>query len=145
MAANETLNIDGKLYFFNPDGSVIRDNWLRINDYWYFIDKNYNFVIGEYHANNGQNYYFYNDGHMATGLINICGQNYYFGSDGAMRINEWALIDNIWYYFRHDGCMVTNEWKEINGKHYYFYSDGSMATNTFIGPFHVNHEGVLDN
>ena len=68
-------------------------------------------------------FYYYPDGSMATGLVDIDGARYYFGFDGVM-LTGWQEDDgNLYYFSPEDGKAVTGE-VEIDGKKYWFDEDG---------------------
>lgn len=69
------------------DGSVLKNDWLRMNGLSYHFDAN---------------------GFMQTGLQKIGKKTYYFGGDGLMVANAFANIGGSIYYFGADGAMVKN-------------------------------------
>lgn len=58
--------------------------------------------------------------------VNKEGQNYYYFDDGTMA-TDWALIDGSWYRFDASGAMLTG-WAYSGGKWYYLSESGAMAT-----------------
>lgn len=76
-------------------------------------------------------YYYYDDGQKATGLLNLDGKYYYFLSDGSM-VTGWLKLDNDYYYMQADGSLSTG-WVTINGDKYYMRPDsGKCVLNTAI-------------
>ena len=90
-------------------------------------------------------YYYYNDGQMAKGLVTIDNIYYYFNEDGSLwkgwlQIGEdyyymqssngalstgWVQIGSDWYYMLPEsGKCVLNTAMEIEGSWYFFKSDG---------------------
>lgn len=68
-----------------------------------------------------------------NGWVNKEGQNYYYFDGGAMA-TDWALIDGSWYRFDASGAMLTG-WAYSGGKWYYLSDSGAMAT----GPQRINN------
>ena len=69
------------------DGSILKNDWLRMNGLTYHFDAN---------------------GMMQTGLQQIGKKIYYFGGDGLLVVNAFANIGGSIYYFGPDGAMVKN-------------------------------------
>ncbi len=152
--ANEWVEIEGEMYWFNAAGyeekaagwRLIDDawyyydnngepyeGWLDADDTWYYMDENGKMMSGWQLINNTW-YYFgqSSSGAMKTGWQLINDNWYYFGSkgDGAMKTG-WQLINNTWYYLGKagDGAMKTG-WQLIDDEWYYFglKGDGAMKT-----------------
>ncbi|MDV4150377.1 glucosaminidase domain-containing protein [Clostridium sp. AL.422] len=104
---------------------VIKKGWVKENNNWYYFNSNGEPSIGLVQID-GHNYFFNNDGTMATGWKNINGNWYYFWGGGSMAIG-WVKSGNAWYYMDTNGVMVTG-WKTIGNGKYYFWGGGSMAT-----------------
>lgn len=71
-------------YIFNKNGKAAANTWLLISNRWY---------------------YFYSNGVMATGFINLNGKKYYLGHDGSMATGN-VIIDGVAHFFNSDGSMV---------------------------------------
>ena len=105
-------------------------------------------------CNNGKWYYFYSDGTMATGFIDLNEAYYYLDESNTSNIgimkSGWQKVNGYWYYFNttnDDGVagMMRKGWQKINGAWYYFnYSDGKMASNTWVDGYYVNGSGALE-
>ncbi|MBO7364019.1 MAG: hypothetical protein J6U26_01655, partial [Lachnospiraceae bacterium] len=76
--------------------------------------------------NDGDWYYFDDDGVMQTGWNTIGGKVYYFDGSGAMQTG-WKKIDGLWYYFDENGAMQTG-WLKTGGKWYFLDSSGALQT-----------------
>lgn len=99
---------------------------------------------------NGNWYYYYEDGTKATGWVKHHGNQYYYDKNGAMAhgiteingvkygFDEWTGVllsgehhftdtaNNDWYYFYDDGRMATG-WVKHHGNQYYYDKNGVMA------------------
>jgi len=130
--ANQWLEIDGVMYWFNEAGyEDTPSGWQLINKEWYYFNSYGNAHSGWLNLG-GKWYYTEKSGKMTTGWKNISGIWYYFGDskDGVMKTG-WQYISGAWYYFgkTNDGKMYTG-WQNIGGKWYYLgkAGDGSMKT-----------------
>lgn len=73
-------------WFKNTDGSWPSNNWLMINNKWY---------------------YFNSEGYMTTGWQLVNGKWYYMTPNGDMTTG-WQLINEKWYYMDSSGTMLSN-------------------------------------
>lgn len=142
-----TWRIDGKPYYFYPDGLLMQDkgwvnlesrwvynnedgslttDWKKINGSWFYFD-NWGSMKTNWCIIGDTWYYLGTDGVMRTNWQKVNGSWFYLGSDGAMRTG-WKQVGGTWYYFGSDGVMRTN-WQKIDGTWYYFGTDGAMSTN----------------
>lgn len=99
---NKWINTNGKWQYNDAIGNPLKSTW--------YFDKNY-----------GKNYYFKEDGTMATG---------------------WVSYNGNWYYLDNTGAMITGWYKDTNGNWYYLYSSGAMATNTTISGYKLGTNGA---
>lgn len=145
--------IDGKSYYFLENGLQARDSLVKGSDgYTYYYDKNGVKAINGFYDFAGYRKdvrYFDCYGHMATGLLEMCGTTFYFDtqtgiqakdkfirfSDGRIRyfipdtgnmaVNTFVQNkeNQAWYYLDEHGYAVTGK-RIINGKEYCFDSEG---------------------
>ena len=149
-------NQNGKWFFYQPNGTMLKSNWTKYNGKWYYLNANGEMVTGLQTINNNQ-YYFLENGSMITGwLKNGANYNYYDttpGShEGALCKNSWVMFQGKYFYFDAQGAMAVG-WKEVadskgNMAYYYFYPEGTttglfgyMATNTTINGFVIGADG----
>lgn len=125
-------NIDDKLYYFDSNGYLYKDQWLKTdNGEKYYIDHNGVMCIGWTKIND--NYYYFNkDGIMLTGWNKINNNTYYLGENGQMRTGL-LKVDNFIYYFNNNGSMCTG-WITINKNTYYFKPNGKAS----VGKVKIN-------
>ncbi len=102
VKANQWVNLNGKWQYNDATGNSLKGKW--------FFDKNY-----------GKEYYFNEDGTMATG---------------------WISYNGSWYYLDNSGAMRTGWIMDSNGKWYYLYSSGVMASNTTIDGYKIDINGA---
>ena len=170
------LNLNGKTYFlnksgvmvtgrvgnyyFNSNGELLKNTWIRISNKYYYAGKNGVIQTG-WLTLNGKTYYLRSDGEMQVGTMWLSGKRYFFYSNGAMATG-WVKVKNgSYYYFYPDGHtaiglntisgktyymnasgVMQTGWQKIKGGYYYFESDGSMAKNKWIqGVYYVGSDG----
>ncbi len=163
MYSNKALEDEGKMYYFDTSGNLVRnqdivigdtfyhaddngvltkkdvdkeqDGWLEVGENWYYIKK------GEILKNtieeiNGDKYYFYPDGKMATGCF-VCGKKVLLAEPNGVivqaGISQWYYSKQTkkWYWFDELGDVAQNVGVRIDGKNYYFNENGEMQTGAF--------------
>ena len=150
VSAAGTPVINGKKYWFAPDGSL-QTGWLQLGSWkMYFKEGTCEAAIGVC-AIDGKSYAFDNNGIMlsGSGLAVVNGKKYYFNGDGSINTG-WVTIGNWRMYFDpttgaaavgvttvegkkllfdENGVQLTgNGMVVLGGKKYYFASDGSVIT-----------------
>ena len=145
------FNHEEKIYCFTSDGSLLKgkgwfskyDEYNNYKKVWFYIDEDGVLKTG-YQTINGKDYYFYCDGKMATGIVNVEGVTgnpkfYYFDNNGELFKKEgWKKINEKWYYLNEYGSLV-NEWKKSGSDWYYLNPNYGMA----IGPTKVQDDMCL--
>ena len=142
-------------YYVNEEGRRVMNQWIREDNedewdseapdaYWYYYGKDGRSVISKWQEIDGKNYYFNEEGHMQTGMLELDGATYYLGEegDGVMKTG-WVELDNenedldqdsVWHFFDNNGRMVVNQIdRKINGS-YYTFQDGILQTGWFRLP-----------
>ena len=120
------------------DGSYPQWDWLYIDGFWYFFDRNgymdYNaYRFGCWIRPDGTWDYDYCDGTWKSD-----GTGWWYEDNGWYPTDQWLKIDGYWYYFKADGYMAAKQWVG----NYYLTSNGSMATNCYIGSYWVGADGA---
>lgn len=109
---------NGKWYYYNSTGSMVKDETLYLGNAWYTFDSE-GIMLTNYLG-----YSYYSD-------------NFYYYSASGARINasnEWKLIDGKWYYFNSDSSISWG-WINVNGTQYYtdviYNIDKNLSNITF--------------
>ena len=118
--------IDGKTYYFAPDGNYVT-GWLTTKYGTYYLHDGG--VQTGWLEENGCRYYFGANGKLCTGWTDVDGTLLYLGDNGAL-YSGW--LENA---YLEEGLPVSG-WKTVDGKQYYFRTDGTIATGR------VNIDGV---
>ena len=104
-------------WYRHADGSYTSNGWEKIDNLWYFFDK---------------------EGWMKTGWLSWKNNKYYLQKNSTKDFKEgqmrtgWVKINNLWYYFNSEGVMANKTCLEIDGKWYAFSSNGVMKTSVEI-------------
>ncbi len=146
-AANTWKLVDGKWYYFGPDGRRTR-GWLNYGGRWYYMSGDGIMRTGWIQMENGSWYYLNPDGAMATYWIQLSPNEwYYLSGDGRMRTGWRSFGDGSWYYFNSNGTMAAGWIQPSPGQWYYMNRDGRMQTG-WLSPgdgfwYYLNPNGVM--
>ncbi len=140
---------DGKWYWFDKNGALLRDGWT---DDGYYVDANGVWdtsvpqrevepqpqgegqdeppkptAKAEWVKSGNRWWYRHADGSYTTsGWEKIDGTWYLFDASGWMRTG-WARVGGTWYYLKSSGAMATG-WSKVDGTWYFLRESGAMAT-----------------
>ncbi len=116
------------LCWVGPDGYMVEKNqWISVEDDWYYIEKGYQ-VRNKWKKD-------------SKGWC-------YLGGDGRMVTNDWAPDSKGWCWIGPNGYMVeTSGWKQI-GDDWYYLEKGYRAQDRWLkdstGWRHVGEDGRMD-
>ena len=138
--------IDGETYYFNRQG-FMQTGWVWVDDDehqgWWYFDEDGKMVTGWLRLGNTWYYLDTVSGRMYdNGLAQIDGQTYYFYDWGGMASDWWCEAEDGWYFFGGSGAMKAAQWLEWKGDWYYLTEAGKMAADTYIGEYYVDADGV---
>ncbi|WP_029232254.1 CehA/McbA family metallohydrolase [Butyrivibrio sp. VCB2006] len=103
--------VDGKDYYFNEKGAMVKSNWV---------------------TEDGKKYYVLADGTVAKDrVVNKWGTEYSFDADGVLQTGFFDRDGNT-YYAKSNGAIVKQNWVKEDGKTYYALKDGNLAKNTIV-------------
>ncbi len=141
---NQWVLVGGNWTFYNAAGMQIKNQWVKYDNQWYFLDINGYMQTG-WIQDSGNWYYLNKDGIMQTGWFYDKGYWYYLEANGAMRVNTWATYDGKWYYFNNFGEMQT-DWAQYKGKWYLMDAHGVMQKGWVTydrNKYYLNDDGSL--
>ena len=158
QACNSFLEEDGKKYYFDSDGNLVRDQkfqvdgityvadadgvikqlkngWESVEDNWYYYEDD-ELVKDDFRTIDGAEYYFNSDGIMVTGVFydERIGGNRFAEPDGKIvNATGWYQSSQTgkWYWFEKEGLVFSDGLCVINGKEFYFSEEGEMLTGAF--------------
>lgn len=134
-----TWRSDARGWWFElNDGTYPAWDWLYIDGYWYFFDRNGYMDSNAYRFGcwirpDGTWDYDYCDGHWCSDS-----NGWWYEDNGWYPADQWLKIDGYWYYFKQNGYMASGEWIG----NYYLTTNGSMATDCYIGSYWVGADGA---
>lgn len=134
-----TWKSDARGWWFElNDGTYPAWDWLYIDGYWYFFDRNGYMDSNAYRFGcwirpDGTWDYDYCDGHWCSDS-----NGWWYEDNGWYPADQWLKIDGYWYYFKPNGYMASGEWIG----NYYLTTNGSMATDCYIGSYWVGADGA---
>lgn len=117
--------IDGKLYYFTPDGGAMATGWQTIDNARYYFGEEGVRTTG-WQTLNGKTCYLAEDGKLVTGWCKIEKDSYYFAEDGTA-LTGWQTMDGKRFCFGTDGKLLTG-WQTLDGKRYYFTETGETLS-----------------
>ena len=134
-------NAEGRWYYFDKEGAIVRNDWAYDGGKWYYFDENGNY----YHDQEAcvqtdeydyDFYYFDASGAMVTNKwINYYGRGTdwkYFGADGKCA-KGWFKVNGIWYYGVENWDYFVTYWEfyDVDDVTYYFDQNNAMVTGWF--------------
>ena len=153
--------VDGKLYYFDPDGGYMLTGWQQLGEDRYYLGDDgvrttgwqtidgKKYYLGDsgkrvtgWQEIDGKHYYFTQEGAMATGWQTVDGKRSYFSQEG-MALTGWQQLDGEFYFFTADGYTVSG-WQELDNVRYHFEEDGAVSTGWYVdetGKFFFDEDG----
>lgn len=122
--ATGTWNHDtpGVWQFTKADGSLAKDEWLKINGTWYLFGSSST---------------------MMTDWVQVNGIWYYLDPVNGDMKTGWQLINSVWYYLEPANGTMRTGWVEVDGKWYYLDQSGKMlASATTPDGYQVDASGA---
>ena len=104
------LNEDGVIarsqmvdeYYVDENGKRIYNQWISEDNEdwdddaadtnWYYFGSDGKYAASEWQTINGKSYYFNEDGHMQTGMLELDGFTYYLGGEGDGVIDRKSVV-----------------------------------------------------
>lgn len=117
--------------WYQQDGERLTNRWLYDNGNWFYFSEEGVALTGVQKIG-GSLYCFDNDGRMQVGWTLCDGTWYHAKPSGALDIG-WLYTGGSWYLLADDGSMLTGI-QEINGSSYLLQANGAMATGWGVDP-----------
>ncbi len=122
---NTLKEINGKIYYFDAGGEMLKDRWKTVGDRLFYFTK---------------------DGSAAVGVTAVRGVRYLFGAGGALKTDGFYRYDGDVYCVNSKGKIQTG-WRKNGENQYFFNSRGVMQKDRWIRTgenlFHVDGRGVM--
>lgn len=131
MLTDATIYLEGYPHIVSHNGVLTAANygWNCVDNKWYYVDDDCEFVDYGTRLINGA-YYVFSNSVMKT---NVRYDGYYYGSDGA-RVYGWVYCEGDWYYADPDNNGSTYNYgkKTIDGVEYYFTSSKLLINGVIL-------------
>ena len=142
-------------YYVGEDGKRVNSQWITLenednwdseapDEYWYYFGKDGKAIVGKWQTIEEKSYYFNDEGHMQTGMIEVDGETYYTGEEGdGVKKTGWIQMENqdmdldadyIWYYFDRQGRMIKDKVDYKIEGNYYTFANGILQTGWYKLP-----------
>ena len=104
--------------------NVIKGQWIKQKDGWYYKDENGNDVRGKW-AKIAERWYVFDEaGRAIKGWFRSGNDWYYLNQDDyAMLARQWITVNGCGYYLERSGVMARNAYVKGDGDIYYFVSE----------------------
>ncbi len=111
-------------FLYDENGYPVTSQYIEIEkETFVYVDENGQKVTG-WKTINGRKHYFYDDGIMAVGTIEVDGDKYYLDEYGVLYTGwQYDGEDNAYYHNKY-GKRLKDTTKEIDGVEYVFDEDG---------------------
>ncbi len=120
--------VDGKVYFYIEDGTILKSQWITYGDNRYYVDETGAAVSGFYTTPDGKTWYFNSNffPYARYGLIYFDQKTpnnqyvfYYIDKDNGLIKNNWVKTDKGWSWAGPDGRFTEGWFTDPNGKIWY--------------------------
>ncbi|WP_022777934.1 starch-binding protein [Butyrivibrio sp. AE3009] len=98
--------IDGYIYYFKANGSMVRSDYVTVDDKIYYLDAS---------------------GHRVTGFYTKWGKTYYYDANGVQVRDSLIEVDGDTYYINVRGGRVTSSFVDFEDGRRFFDSQGKMV------------------
>lgn len=124
-------------WFEDTSGWYAHDEWVKIDQQWYYFDSDGYMVTNEYRdglwiTSDGTVYYTY----FLSWKSNSTGW-WVEDKSSWWPSSQWLKIDGSWYYFTSDGYIDYGEYRDGC----WLGSDGAMDPNSVNGAWHSDGKG----
>ena len=123
--------VDGKVYFYTEDGTILKSQWITYDSHQYYVDETGAAASGFYTTPDGKTWYFEPETwlpHARYGLFYILENKntpnyhytyYYVDKDNGLIKNNWVKTDHGWSWAGADGRFIEGWFTAPNGKTWY--------------------------
>ena len=120
---------DGRRSYFNSQGEMLRNSWVRVDGASYYADAEGHIVTG-FRWVEGKLRYFEEDGRLREqmGWLYDNGVRYYIDAYGSVSNSGKLMIDDVPYYFSGTGALQTGRIQKDENTFYYAGTNGVLYT-----------------
>ena len=120
--------VDGKVYFYTEDGTILKSQWITYGSHQYYVDETGAAASGFYTTPDGKTWYFNSNyfPYARYGLLYFDQKTpnnqyvfYYVDKDNGLIKNNWVKTDKGWSWAGPDGRFTEGWFTDPNGKIWY--------------------------
>ena len=124
--------VDGKVYFYTEDGTILKSQWITYGSHQYYVDETGAAASGFYTTTDGKTWYFNSNyfPYARYGLIYFDQKTpdnqyvyYYVDKDNGLIKNNWVKTDKGWSWAGADGRFIEGWFTDPDGKTWYLTRD----------------------
>ena len=124
--------VDGKVYFYTEDGTILKSQWITYGSHQYYVDETGAAASGFYTTPDGKTWYFNSNyfPYARYGLIYFDQKTpdnqyvyYYVDKDNGLIKNNWVKTDKGWSWAGADGRFIEGWFTDPDGKTWYLTRD----------------------
>lgn len=113
--------------YFLWDGTMITDQWAKIEEEWYFFDANGVMQRGWLWKSGGWYYLDEETGAMQKGWIKIEKDEYFLSESSGRMKTGWTHWKKKWYYLESNGKLAKNTERYLIGHTFHFNKTGEWV------------------
>ena len=113
--------------YFLWDGTMITDQWAKIEEEWYFFDANGVMQRGWLWKSGGWYYLDEETGAMQKGWIKIEKDEYFLSESSGRMKTGWTHWKKKWYYLESNGKLAKNTERYLMGHTFHFNKTGEWV------------------
>ena len=121
---------NGKIYGYQDDGTLYRNQFVQIEDDYYYFKADGSAITSTWKKANQNYYYFGKDGAALKG-IHYLGVQYFGFSNEGQRLRGYHEINQKRYFFNSMGASVRAFFTQ-DGNEIFLYGNGNYARNRFF-------------
>ena len=124
--------VDGKVYFYTEDGTILKSQWITYGSHQYYVDETGAAASSFYTTPDGKTWYFNSNyfPYARYGLIYFDQKTpdnqyvyYYVDKDNGLIKNNWVKTDKGWSWAGADGRFIEGWFTDPDGKTWYLTRD----------------------
>ncbi len=135
------VNVNGVIYFADPDNGIIRQEsgWINYDGKKYFGKGDMTLYSNQFITFGDTYYYMGADGSLQKGIVNANGVIYFADPDTGIiqKTAGWRKYNGKDYFSTAEGILYSNQFIKFGDTYYYMGADGSVQKGV------VNANGVI--
>ena len=141
VIANGFQTVNGRMYYFDEEGAMVKGEWREIKNEWYYFKDN-GTVTTDYLTLAGRDYHFDAVGRMSKGFSKIDNETYkYFHPEKGYALHGWIVDDGKIMFADELGRLVRG--RLIRGMEVFYIEDNFVLRVKGVTPCgeHIDANG----